>query len=258
MRRVIFAILMLFLFAPPAKAANRDFRILSRRTEKFENKDCVKTFICGLISVNYIVEEYEVGVGDIYHYGTQFFAEYETESVAALEDYVFIQFIKGSYYASSLDKGELKTDYERNVMHYGRIESFHFPDWVVDTDNCDPVYTSDGETSRYHYLRWRQASDLFEDGTHYIDKKPAAPKAYVIDSPTSAFCLRGRAHNLALQFKICIYPAKDVPSEIATDKVAQLALPPPINCFEWESYFVYNHAKGVFENQSGNPYPPPK
>ncbi len=248
-KRLLFGLLFLISTAAAMNAAGTKTHVLSRRTEVFENKNCESTGTCDLKSVTFVAEQYRVGAPGDYGYGTRFYAEYETDSHAAVKKYIFVQFIKGCLYSSSMKNGMLAIQYGWGLKHFGKYMRFMFRGWEIDSTDRDPAYASE-EKDRYCYLLWTTKADHFSRSKRYFyeKKRPRIPKVFVTDTPTGAFFQNGEAQNASLEFKTCIYKASDVPQELADGETVHAT---PLNCFEWSSSFIYNYEKNEFENPQG-------
>ncbi|MDP3696926.1 MAG: hypothetical protein Q8R55_02730 [Candidatus Taylorbacteria bacterium] len=249
MRGPICNALMLLTVGSLVYAQNGRVEILNRKEEVFVNVDCKKSKTCDLKKVEYFVEDYSVGIEGSYNYGTRFFARFETKKVKDLEKYVFVQFIKGCNYSSKLTDGEVEVMYDRVYPRDAGAITFKFPDWTVDSYDNDPVYSTYPGQSRFYLYRWNTVPGSFSTDTEkfYGWKKPKLPKVYIVDHPGQAFYSHDWAHNISLQFRTCIYKAEDVPKNAPYDNVN---FAEPINCYEWNSSFVYNHFTHEFKTYS--------
>src|SRR3989344_5249892 len=79
-----------------------DLVIFDRVTEVFNNTNCFTTATCDLEKIEYLVEDYSVELLEGSNYGTRFAAKYTTSSVENLENYVFVQAIKGCVFNSQI------------------------------------------------------------------------------------------------------------------------------------------------------------
>jgi len=245
--KLILTGLVVFSLSTPLLSQNGIIQILNHKEDTFINIDCKKNRTCDLKKVEYFVEDYSVGIGSDYNYGTRFFARYETESIRNLQKYVFVPFFKGCLFSSKMVDGKIDTyqdvTYPRDDGHV----MFRFPNWTVDSYNFDPVYSAMAGGSRFHYYLWNTVPDSFDKGTEkvYGREKPVTPHLYIVDHPGSAFYSNGVAHNISLQFKTCIYKTRDVPKSVSYDNTN---FAKPISCYEWSSSFVYNHSTKEFKN----------
>lgn len=247
--RYSLGVLMAFLVSTFAFAQDSKVEILSREEKIFVNNDCKENNSCDLKGVEYFVEDYKVGEEGDYSYGTRFFARFETKSVRKLKKYVFVQFIKGCLFSSRMTDGWVEIMYNRTYHRNDKTKAviFKFPNWSIDSGDFDPAYSTYPGLSRFYGFRWNTVFDSFSANTEelYGKKKPKVPRLYIFDRPSQAFYLSGWAHNVSLQFRTCIYKSKDVPAKVSYDNV-NFAV--PINCYEWNSSFVYNHATNEFES----------
>lgn len=253
-------LLTLFLASSSEPLKNAQTRSLSHRREVFQNdKNCRSNKTCDLKAVEYVVEDYEVGVGGESNYGTRLFAQYHVDSFAALEDYVFVQFIKGCQYETRMENGGVTPIFSVSRRHLGESKIFCHPDWEIDSIESDPAYASlsvsqakeffGGEGrkfARFAYLQWNDKGVPFvnlEDRKFYGREKPPTPSLYVTDHPSQAFVFGNSVKNVSLQFRMCIYKSSDVPYEM---KPGQKLKAKPIHCFNWSSSFIYDHKRGQF------------
>ncbi len=253
MRRVALAVAMLTLTFPMF-GYDKEFVITSHRASIFENTGCAKTQSCTLKRVEYIVEDYKVGIGNDYTYGTRFSARYETEAVNHLEDYVFVQFMRGCVYWDDWDRlknGKMVPDYViyGSPKNPAEAKDFNFTDWVVDTDNPDPVFSSDAPGfPRHTFARWNLVPGSVDEMTErfYFKDCPKFPELYIADYPHGVYVKKsGNAKNASLQFRTCIYKTVNVPTSLPPEgpQIGQ-----PITCFDWNISYLYNYAKGVYEH----------
>ncbi len=249
MPRLIFQVPVLLLAGSLVYAQNGKVEILNHKEEVFINTDCEKNKTCDLKRVEYFVEDYSVGIDGSHNYGTRFFARYETRRTKDLEKYVFVQFIKGCNFSSSLTDGKVEIAYDSVYPRDAGVIKFIFKEWTIDSYDFDPVYSTVPGYSRFYGYRWNRIPGSFSTDTEvfYGQRKPKTPKVYIVDHPGQAFYWHEWAHNLSLQFRTCIYKTKDVPEYVPHDDInfAQ-----PINCYEWSSSFIYDHFANQFKNPS--------
>ena len=250
-RKATCAILLFLMCIAPLRARDKKLVILRHEDFVFENKDCETSQTCSLKRVKYVVEDYKTGFSGEYRYGTRLFAKYETSLVRNLEQFAFVQFMKGCVYFTRAKDGMVLPRYRITVRNFGKDKKFQFSRWVVDSDWDDPIYSSvNGSSFRHYNCRWNKVPGSLQPKTEKLYKKnsqPPFPELYVIDRPAGAFVVEGVARNISLQFKICIYRTWDVPKRTTPENIdfAQ-----PINCFEWDSSFIYNHEAGEFERHA--------
>lgn len=240
-------ILLTSLLAALSSAQDGVVEVLGHKEGTFLNVDCKKNKTCDLKKVEYFIEDYKVGIDGDHNYGTRFFARFETKKVQDLEKYVFVQFIRGCNFSSRLIDGKVEIAHDRVYPRDAGVITFRFPDWLIDSYDFDPVYSTVPGESRFFGYRWNMVPDSFSTDTEklYGQEKPPTPKVYIVDHPGSAFFYNGVAHNISLQFRTCIYPTKDVPAKVFHDDIN---FAEPLNCYEWTSSFVYNHSTGQFNS----------
>ncbi|MBI2674388.1 MAG: hypothetical protein HYX22_01465 [Candidatus Yanofskybacteria bacterium] len=239
-------VVVLFLLASVAVTAQYggNPRITSRSGKVFNNTDCAATNTCDLTQIRYLAEDYEILVGGGMNYGTRFFAHYTTDTVENLENYAFVQFIKGCKYYSH-DTGEV---FPKSVVHinFGEMSFFNYKDWTVESIDTDPIYFSTPQSRHFNY-KWNTKRGSVSRNTErfYGIEKPSYPKLYITDIPGVAFHMNNNAKNTSLAFKLCLYRTSDVPRESTPENI-DFAV--PINCFYWYSSWVYDHDIGKFQH----------
>jgi hypothetical protein len=218
-------------------------RVISRARHVFENDACDLTSTCSLLRVRFLTEDYLVMTDKGPHYGTRFFAQYETDSIAALEDYVFVQFVKGCLYMTRVQEGLVVPIYHRE--RYEKGDLFRFDNWVLDSYNDDPVYSSYAGMGRHILARYNTVPGSFEQGTErlYRNGPPPMPELYVGDHPSTAFVSDRGAQNVSLRFRMCLFKSVDVPATVSGNSLDPAV---PITCYEWGSSFVFDHSRNVF------------
>ncbi len=244
MRKVLFVVLALTCFASFVSAIDTEPVITDQFHAMFLNADCEATKSCSLLVVHYTVQEYTVSVEGETHYGTRLYAAYQTDSVKALEHYVFVQFVRGSVYETNIITGE-QTLASFLHPHFSELVLYDHPDWVIDTNNPDPSYCSLKNESRWFICRWNKKGFSFAHETEelYGYHKPPSATLYMVDHSPSAFIMHGTARNVALDFATCIYRAKDVPRKLKPKdgmKERELITARPVTCFNWISRYQYD------------------
>jgi len=221
---------------------------LAETKQDFINADCRSTDTCDLKRFTLTKSVYEFWFSDDPNYPTYsngVIMEYETDSVDALEKYAVVQFIKGCvFYSAKNGHGQLERNIGDSVTSFGETIPYCFPNWVIDSQDKDPVYNSDPETGRSHLLRWNKTGSYDQRTQKYYGlEKPKNPVVYLADYPSGAFVTGTGVKNAALQFKTCIYKASDVPRETRRDDIG---FAKPISCFEWQNVYIYDFDAGKF------------
>jgi hypothetical protein len=224
---------------------------LSQKKQDFSNGDCQWNGTCDLKRFTLTTSEYEVWFSDDPNhptYGNGAIFEYETDSLDALEKYAIVQFMKGCVFDSSKNgHGKIERHVTDTVASFGENIPFCFPEWVIDSQDTDPVYNSDPKYGRFYLLRWNKPGSYDERTQKYYGReKPRTPVLYMRDYPSGAFVSRTGVRNAALEFKTCVYKAGDVPKETRRDNIHFAR---PISCFEWQNVYVYDFASRRFRTE---------
>lgn len=220
----------------------------SETTQEFLNPDCESTDTCDLKRFTLKTAVYETWFSDDPKhptYSNGAIMEFETDSIAAIEKYAIVQFIKGCvFYTSKNGKGDVSRRVSDTTTNFGEDVPYCFPNWVIDSQDSDPAYNSDPEYGRNYLLRWN-APGSYDHRTHkfFGAEKPNKPVVYLTDYPSGAFIGGTSVKNTALQFNTCIFKAQDVPTETRRDETN---FAKPINCFQWQNIYVYDFDKATF------------
>lgn len=228
----------------PALAFGQEIRTLSRGRYEFHNSDCAATNTCSLLRVSFISEDYVVSSEGVPYYGKRLVAEYETTTTSSLTDYVFVQFLRGCVYTTRLEGGKVVPYYMH--VRYGKGDVFRFNDWAVDAVDDNPVYSSWPGLGQFAGLKWNTVPGSYDSRTaRYLrSQAPPTPVLYVTDHPSGGFFMKDAAQNSSLRLRMCLYRASDVPDSatVPSELTAE-----PITCYEWESWFVYDHLRSEFK-----------
>lgn len=238
------------VFAHPSKSGHVD--VTFSETKTFLNKDCRRDNSCDLVRFSLMLDKYEVWFSDYDtkpSYGTSIVAEYETVSVEDLEKYAIVQFIRGcSFESIKKSDGIVEKFLGVSREHFGVSKYFCFPEWVIDSVDTDPVYYSNPELGRHYFYKWNYlGSHNRKTEKFYGEEKPHIPILYITDLPDRAFLSDQGARNVSLEFKTCLYRTKEVPLSTKQD---DLNFATPVQCFEWQSFYIYNFDLAVFESKS--------
>jgi hypothetical protein len=224
---------------------------LSQSTKVFENSNCRATDTCDLKRFALTSVAHEIWFSDDPNhptYGNGAIMEYETDSVAAIEKYAIVQFVKGCVFHSLKNQqGQIIRNVDYGVSSFGETIPLCFSDWIIDSQDTDPAYNSDPEYGRFHLLRWNDRGSYDDRAWKYYGaEKPKLPIVYVTDYPAGAFVTATGVKNAALEFKTCIYKARAVP--LATWR-ENINFAKPISCFEWQNIYVYDFDRKQFQTQ---------
>lgn len=225
-------------------------------SETFNNTNCKETNTCDLKSAKMIITDYKVGfeADNDFNFGTQAILVYETDTKPNLLNYVYVQFIKGCMFDSKLVDGKVtKIAQGYSVYSFDDIIPLKFTDWVIDSSDKDPVYSTDypDHPERHYYYYWAKYPEDYsqEQRRYYGDDLPYDPWLYINVLPGQAWYSleNGYAINNSLQFKTCLYRETEVPRPSIKENINFAT---PIHCFTWKSSWVYNHKTKKFENPS--------
>jgi len=250
------------IFVLAATHARADFtrkghvHTLSETRQEFINSDCRPTDSCDFKKFTLTFLAHEIWFSDDPKHPTLAngaIMEYETGSVAAIEKYALVQFVKGCVFTSARNRrGEITRDINYGVSSFGETVPLCFPEWVIDSQDDDPVYNSEPERGRFHLLRWNlPGSHERASEKYYGEEKPKTPVVYLTDYPAGAFITATGVKNTALNFRSCIYKSRDVPKRTRRDDVHFAR---PLGCFEWQNVYVYDFDQQRFRTEwSGFP-----
>ena len=221
---------------------------LSETKQVFLNPECRSTDTCDLKRFTLTTMVQEVWFSDDPNnptYGNGVIMEYETASVDAIEKYAIVQFTKGCVFNSSKNsEGKILRNVGYVVPSFGEDIPLCFPEWVIDSQDTDPVYNSDPEYGRFYLLRWNKGSYDYRTQKYYGAEKPRLPVVYMTDYPAGGFVTGTGVKNVALEFNTCIFKASDVPAETRRDDIN---FAKPLACFEWQNVYVYDFDNGKFQ-----------
>ena len=250
----IFCFLLIYLFSFLSENSFAHFtgkghvHTLSETKQDYLNSDCRPTASCDLKRFTLTTSVYEVWFSDDPNYptfGNSVIMEYQTDSVAALENYAIVQFKKGCvFYSSKARGGGINGSVSDSVPSFGENVPFCFPGWVIDSQDTDPAYNSDPKGGRFSLLRWNRPGS-YDERTQkfYGTQKPRRPVVYMADHPSGAFVSGIGIKNVALEFNTCIYKASEVPEETRREDINFAT---PLTCFGWQNVYVYDFERDKF------------
>jgi hypothetical protein len=229
---------------------------LSTRTERFENTGCEATGTCGLKEFSLRVDQYRVDYrSGMKNFGTRIFARYETQSIPELEKFGMAQFIRGCQFTSARVGSAIVNKLEIEIpFRDGSTVPYHFPNWTIDGPSPDPIDWGfePHEFTRHFFYKWNEVAGSLDPATwhNFGERAPTNPALYVRDLPGTAFYdpKTGKARNISLAFRTCIYPSAKVPRKVEPGDVS---FAEPLKCFDWTSSWVYDHAAGRMESPQG-------
>jgi hypothetical protein len=203
-----------------------------------------------------LVQDYKVTYSSTkYNIGNRAIAQYETNSLATLEDYAVVQFIRGCQFNTYVE--DKKVHFVDNIarVHFDEVKIFNHRDWVIDSTDKDPMYSNVTKEelpfwkSRHGWYFWNKFGNYDEKGEVYYGKeKPKKPYLYVMVYPGTSFIQDGWAKNISLEYQTCLFRTKDIPEEGVPHNIS---FAQPIQCFEWRSSFIYDHFTGKIQSPEG-------
>jgi len=246
------AALLLFILALGSAVAivknNPPIRYFNDHREVYVHKNCAETNTCSLKEVRLLIRDYHFLMYGEDNFGTSMHIWYRTDSLRTLEDYVFVQIVKGCKYISSIqDSVEIfEMSYRQQIFDVYRTAAF--PDWIIDSIDTDPAYNSMPGVARHHLYRFNTPPYVFDKKTEQFFgyHKPKIPVLYVSDHPSLAmyFGQNKSAASVSFRYKMGLYRTGDVP---ATTDPHNVRFASPLVEFEWMHSWIYNHQKEVFE-----------
>ncbi len=257
MRNILSKLLFLnaFISIHASNAHSKEI-VFSNRYD--HSQACQTSNSCALKSANITATRQQFIIDGTPSLVTKMYAQYETASLSSLEQFVFVQFLRGCLFESKLVNGKIvKTIAWTLKDNLGEKVPFHFPEWSVDSVDADPAYYStevNGTHQRHWLYAWNTEPGSFNKKTlvRYGNQKPTSPQLYIEDMPSTAYYIKkpgsafdGMALNKSISFKTCLFKAIDVPLQSnGRDFNDSRAL----HCFEWNDISVFNHHKEVFEH----------
>ncbi len=214
--------------------------------QTFMNTDCELNDSCDLKKFELEVYDYKVlfSSEETPSYGTSAKFSYETDKVESLENYAFVQFIRGCVYTTEVDESGVEQKYFSSTREFfGEYEDFIHMDWVIDSVDTDAMYNN-GDPGMVRHGFYKYDNDKGKK-VYYVQKKPAKPVLYATDLPSGAYFKPQfqRANNNIFEFKVCIYKTEDIPQQTVPN---DLNFATPIHCFNWESKNIYDRSQGKF------------
>lgn len=209
----------------------------------------------GFWSQDYHIPSVDKSGHDESVYGSKFYAWYQTRNVEDLESFVFVQFIQGCAYSTSVGAQGIEIRMDHARAHMGKLgKPYIHVEWEIDSTDEDPAYWSDADLSpsRHHLLRVGGSAKTFPDrltsfpayGTY---QKPV-PRLFVTDTPSAGsirwnpYAHKVIASNSSMKFKMCLFRKEDVPT---TADPRDVDFATPIVCYYWDNVHVYDHERKV-------------
>ena len=190
-------------------------------------------------------------------FNTALYAWYESTGLDNLESYTYVQYLRGCVFVSQLDANMVE---ERGLgvtrSYFGVRTVFVHREWQIDSDDELPMFgSSKSQPLQPHYfMEWGGNPNKFPDRSQklYGEDPPNIPRLYIRANVEPAAHVTENvwglsAINHSLEFRMCLYRSKDVAGR--TDKHAFIEN--PIDCFSWESSFVYDFKAKKFNSPKG-------
>lgn len=224
---------------------------------EFINNRCKKTKTCSLKRISLEIREQASDDGT--NEGTSIIGSYETQKVEQLDEYAFVQFIRGCVFSSTNhhDQDSPGPTSRFRTFWGDPLFNLYHPEWVIDSEDTDPMYQSHSSPRHGRYL---VTPDL-KAPLYFAQNRPSVPILYIVDEPSAARLTRYRvgttqnaplleaAENVSLEFELCLFRTRDIPQqsrgEHSRDELLKSA--GPIHCFQWRSSHVFNHESRKFE-----------
>ena len=170
---------------------------------------------------------------------------YTVPSVAQIENYAVVQFLRGCQWESRLVDGKVVNTFGISRDYFPGKDAFIFrhPHWQIDNDNDDPVYTTSEGAGRFALLRWNDDPNSLDanDAHYYQTKKPLVPLVFATDLPSYASFdpAFNFAHNTTLEFRTCLFKVSDLPAHTTPDG-AGVDQSKALWCATWDHKYVWN------------------
>jgi hypothetical protein len=215
--------------------------VVGRDQQTFLNPNCALSDTCSLREFSLIVETKRTRLSSgVIAYATDARYVVKTRSVSELEDYALVQYIKGCQYSTKVEGGVLRKSLDVSRHYFDGMIVFKHPEWSIDSDTSDPVYTA-WQGNRFGLYRWNQnpASYTPEGATFYARRLPPHPVVFATDMPGSFSAQGNSAKNSSLEFEMCLFRTRDLP---LTTTPAGEGVPKAraLKCFSWESKFTFD------------------
>lgn len=152
------------------------------------------------------------------------------EDPKTLEQYAFIQFIKGQVYTlETLPSGETRryNNYKKYIL--GELLPFNFKNWVVDSPDLDPILGSHPSQtqSNYYYKVSKYIEDIDIENFQYLGQKNSSSKFFYLNYFSPQFFTDGNSTKVVdTIFQSCL---------VEISKPDRL-----ISCFYWNANSLVN------------------
>ncbi len=241
---------MLTLGSLCAQSIFSSISYISQNDVEISNTDCLGTNSCSLLKAHFLVREYHFTVDGDDVFGSHLYAWYETSSLATLQDYVFVQLVRGCIYSSTWENGQEQIEFGffQKIFDEYRLAVFH--DWIIDSIDTDPTYNSMPGYPRHYFYRWNKPPYAISKNTEkfFGKRRPKIPVLYISDLPSQGMYLSfsNRAISTSFEYKMGVYPSKDVPLHTAAENVA---FAQPLIEFSWKNSWIYDHLSSTFQKK---------
>lgn len=211
-----------------------------------------------LKEVGFWVRDYHYSAGEKELQNDNFYASklqawYVSLAPLYIEDFAFVQYVRGCIYSTFPDKDGVVTNHYNVVrQHLGKRKVYMHLDWEVDSFTTDPMYDSGAKYGlRHYFMEWNLSPYTFplERGNYYGEDAPTGRKLFIRSQslPPAFYSASGDFHlNHSLEYRTCLYRTRDIPLVAGNE-----AIPNPITCFEWRSSHVYNYETRKHESPKG-------
>jgi len=219
-----------------------------QKDETFTNNHCEKTNSCDLKTFRLKISDVKVTGSFGTSFTTQAYMSYTTVDIESLLSYGIVQFIKGCQWNSS-ENGDINFQISRN--YYGGITQFKHPEFVIDSFDKDPMYSSTipskPHQTRHDIYRWNKIKDSFDEKSEFRFYNGGLTNARLytrdfIGTVNYDEKIKS-ATNSSLEFLTCIYKIEDIPSDAGPKDIDPQNA---IKCLTWSNSFIFNHQSKQF------------
>jgi hypothetical protein len=216
-----------------------------RREQKRETIRITRNLPPKLKSIEYQIIHVESGIDGRCGYWKTINMSYETETAQDIQDYAFVQYIRGCVFHVATEPEPYRGFFRREHMN-DDFKLFHHPEWTADTFTHDPIYWASPQStgSRHGYYRLPEPNFNPHDASLYQDH-PNTTRLWATDSPTGGGSNSNTyGYSSMLEFSTCLYPTADIPRSVAD---GEILLTEPVHCLDWSQKRSFQPGQGYFK-----------